>query len=198
MSLSFPWLTALFALVAGFASLPGLAPLAELTRDPVGQGEVWRLVTGHFTHWSTEHLLFDLLAFALLGTLLEWRSRRLLAGIVLMVPLVLSSFLWLFEPSLSAYRGLSGIDSALYVALCGALLREARARQDRAGLLTALVLGLAFVAKVGFESQTGAALFASTGGVVVLPAVHGLGAAVGVLLSSARSLRSYAPVHAQG
>jgi rhomboid protease GluP len=43
----------------------------DLTVNEVARGEVWRLVTATFVHYSLIHIALNLLAFYLLGTLLE-------------------------------------------------------------------------------------------------------------------------------
>lgn len=82
------------------------------------EGETWRIITGHLMHADTEHLAWNCLGLAVLGTLLETRSRKLLwvslgAGIVsvsllLMTPLA----------PLENYCGLSGaLNTLLLVAI---------------------------------------------------------------------------------
>jgi len=82
------------------------------------QGEFWRLVSGHFMHADLQHLLWNCLGLAVLGTLLEYRSRRVLwaalgAGIVFVSALLLTPF-----SQLEYYCGLSGVlNTLLLVAL---------------------------------------------------------------------------------
>lgn len=177
----FPWITALLALPAiVLAFSPALAAALQYERSAVATGEVWRLVTGHWVHWSTDHLLWDLLAFAGLGAFCELRSRwRFLACLALAAP-VIGLGVHLFQPHLATYRGLSGLDSALYVLAAGSILAEAwRLRQP--WLLAAAGLALIlFGAKTLFELASGGAVFMRAEGldVVVVPLAHLLGAAV--------------------
>lgn len=82
------------------------------------QGQLWRLVSGHFMHADLQHLLWNCLGLAVLGTLLEYRSRRVLwaalaAGIVFVSALLLTPF-----SQLEYYCGLSGVlNTLLLVAL---------------------------------------------------------------------------------
>jgi len=82
------------------------------------RGEFWRLVSGHFMHADLQHLLWNCLGFAVLGTLLENRSRRVLwaalgTGIVFVSALLLTPF-----SQLDYYCGLSGVlNTLLMVAL---------------------------------------------------------------------------------
>jgi len=43
----------------------------DLTLHDLGQGEIWRLITSTFVHYSVIHIALNLLAFYLLGTLVE-------------------------------------------------------------------------------------------------------------------------------
>jgi len=170
----------LVAAVAISASLfPSFGALLEL-RPEAALTQPWRLVTCHLAHWSERHLLWDLLVFLALAPLLP--PRRLL----LLLPaaaLLISAGVLLVHPQLAAYRGLSGLDSALFAA---SALDLARRPPPLDRTLGALALAL-FLGKTGFELASGGALFAA-GPFVPLPLAHllGLAAALGVSFFSAR------------
>jgi rhomboid family GlyGly-CTERM serine protease len=131
-------------------------------------GDVWRIVTGHFTHWTYEQLAWDVLAFLCLGVGCERRDRKayhatLLASIVLVPVAVL-----LFDPGIVAYRGLSGIDSALFAMLVVSTRN--------------VFLGVLFAGKIAFEAITGGAVFAN-GGYEVVPVAHIAGALIGAVIA---------------
>jgi hypothetical protein len=90
--------------------------------------------------------------------------------------------LWMFATWMTTYRGLSGIDSALFAMLAAVMLREAFAERDwsRLGLVATISLG--FAAKVGFEIVSGATLFvdSSAAGMTPVPLAHVVGALVGL------------------
>jgi rhomboid family GlyGly-CTERM serine protease len=149
------------------ALLPGA--WLELTRDP----EPWRMVTGHLVHWNHEHLLWDLLAFIALGIACERRHRAAFHATLTASAMVIPIAVWVFAPGIAAYRGLSGIDSALFVLLL--LLYRSP---------ITLVLGGAFLAKIGFELVTASAVFAGDlGGAVPVPVAHLAGAAAALLVA---------------
>jgi len=166
--LDFPSLTVTTASLALLLAGASLGGFAQYDRAAILHGEVWRLVTGHFSHWSPAHLRYDVLAFAILGAICERRGRRLFAAVVVATALVVSLFLLAFRPEVELYRGLSAIDSALWV-WTAFIAGERR-------LPLAVGLGALFLAKVVIESQTGA-LFVD--GMTVLPVVHLIGAGVG-------------------
>lgn len=160
--------------------LPGVAGRLEYDRAAVLRGELWRLLTGHWTHLSADHLALDVVAFAALGAALAWRGRRIFWRTVLGSAAAISLSLLLLGPQWSSYRGLSGIDSALFTALA-TLLWLGGGRSERP--LGAVALAL-FAAKIACESITGVALFTPTvQGHDVVPLAHLAGAAVGLAVA---------------
>lgn len=142
-----------------------------------------RLLTCHALHWSGSHLVWDLAVFSLLGALCEMRHRpRFVATLVasaVLIPLGIA----LLHPEISRYRGLSGIDSALFGLLAADLGRQRHREGDRTG---ALVMGLFLVGlagKIGLECLQGDNLFVSDSSFVPLPWAHALGGLVGVALA---------------
>ena len=84
--------------------------------DTLGRGEVWRLVTPIFIHWSFFHLLFNLFWLRDLGGMIEMRrgSSRLL-GLVVLAALLscLAEFLWEL-PDVATFGGMSGVVYGLF------------------------------------------------------------------------------------
>jgi membrane associated rhomboid family serine protease len=46
---------------------PAATAVLEYDRAAVAAGEIWRLLTGHLTHWSFDHLFWDVLGLAIPG-----------------------------------------------------------------------------------------------------------------------------------
>jgi membrane associated rhomboid family serine protease len=85
--------------VAGGASLGssgfGGSTLVEhgaLSSSTVADGDYWRLVTGGFLHANLFHLLFNMLALYVLGSLLEPAIGQLRFGLIYFVSLLAGSF----------------------------------------------------------------------------------------------------------
>ena len=179
----------LAVLALTLSSLPDPAAW-ELALDRLWR-EPWRLLTGHLVHWSGEHLAWDLAVFVGLGIACELGGRRRTAvALALAVPAIAVG-VPLLTPGLATYRGLSGLDSALFALLAARCLRQ-RSQAARAAGTAAL---LTLLAKVTWETATGAPLFLSaTEGVVVVPAAHLLGCLAGLAtgLLPARRARSQA------
>jgi len=148
-----------------------LSEALQYSRAAVNAGEWWRFATASFVHWSFNQLLWDGIAFIALGYA-AWRLSRTrfvvaFAASALAIPICIH----LFARNVTTYRGLSGVDSALFVLV--AMLIGKRAR----------IVLLLFAAKIGFELATGTTLFVHelAPGVASLPMAHVIGAAIGLL-----------------
>lgn len=91
---------------------------------------------------------------------------------------------FLLQAGMALYRGLSGIDSALFGLAAVLLLREhARARNPK-GAWVAGLFALGFAVEIGYEFLSGGAVFmAETPGVVTVPLAHVIGAAIGIAVA---------------
>jgi len=194
-------LLALPALVAAIS--PTLATALQYDRGAVAAGEGWRLLSSHWVHWSPDHLLWDLGAFLGLGALCELRDRRSYLVCLLVSVFAIGLGVHWFQPQLSLYRGLSGLDSALLVLLAVSLLMKRRGAGTiaqvaiaRSGPALALVL---FAAKVVFELNSGGAVFVKAEGldIVVVPLAHVLGGLVGVLVAVVGEVGCYIADHVE-
>jgi rhomboid family GlyGly-CTERM serine protease len=151
------------------ALIPGSS--LELQRG----GAVWRIVTCHFTHFTHEQLAWDALVFLILGIACARRNRwafqaTLLASIIIVPIAVLA-----FAPNVTTYRGLSGIDSALF-----ALLLTMESRRSRLVALCAV----GFVMKLLFEMTTGSTVFVSAADFAPVPIAHLAGAIIGLAIGT--------------
>ena len=169
-------------------SFSELALSLSYDRSAIAIGEVWRLFAGHWTHWSLEHLVWDLSAFLVLAVCLERRSPRLFVATCLISALGLSLGLYFHLPSLVQYRGLSGIDSALFAALVVDLFWDALREKDwpRAWLLLGVCAG--FAAKLAWEFATGSAFFVRATSIATIPEAPLIGASFGALIAVIRLL----------
>ena len=179
---AFPAWTVLLSGCALMAFVTG--HVFQYDRGAILSGQWWRLVTGHLTHWSLDHLFWDVIVFAVLGALNERRDRAAFLRCTVGAAVLISAGLWLVRPDVTHYRGLSGIDSALFVMTATAACADSLvAGRRRTAALAALALAL-FAVKVLWELATGSALFvdASAAGFETIPLAHAFGAAAGALV----------------
>ena len=158
--------------------LPGEA--MELNRQAVAEGQLWRLWTGQFCHWSGLHLAGNLAAAAAIGVIAGRPVRRWLAALPLAAPL-LSLFLLLAAPGLESYRGLSG--------LVGVLVAAAVVEGGTPGRL----LGLAYLGNLVFDATTGSGSALLPAGIDVTWAAHLGGLLIGAALAVAFRIQDRHP-----
>jgi rhomboid family GlyGly-CTERM serine protease len=163
---------------------PRLTSLLQYDRAAVLDGEFWRVLTCQWTHWNFSHVLWDALMFVTLGALCERLCRTTfiacVAASAVLIPIVSAAAL----PVMHHYRGLSGLDSAMFVLLAVQLIRLNRSRDRR--LATAAALGLgAFVLKTVYECVTGSIIFVQPESVFTpIPLAHIVGGAIGLIIAS--------------
>lgn len=185
MKLRLPWITLSFAALAGVLyAVPGAAHLLEFDRAAFASGELWRAVTGHLVHFNSSHFTWDLLALLVLGGAAELLSRRGMIRTLAVATPAISIAFWIFLPQFSAYRGLSGLDSALAGFGIAHLFRHARRGHDGWTAAIAALCALLFIGKSTFEIATGQTLFAATDtDFTAVPLAHLVGFAVGAVVS---------------
>ena len=166
---------------------PALAARLDYDRAAVVGGQWWRILTGHWVHWSGDQLFWNVACFAALGIAVEGLGRgRFLACVAASAVAISAALLWL-RPELLVYRGLSGISSALVAMLAVALLREKLESREWRWLAAVAVLSLGFLAKTSFELVTGATLFVDSAavGAPPVPLAHIAGGALGMVFGFA-------------
>jgi len=189
-----PWITATVVGLSVAAFVIGFDPSFEFRLVPHTIVSPLSVFTCHLAHYSPSHLVWSLGAFALLGAVCESRDRvrffLCLITSAIAIPVALS----VLQPALHRYRGISGIDSALFFLLAVSVVRtEAPTRPLLAR--AAIVLMAAFVAKMLFEQLTQSAVFANSAAANFVPApiAHITGAFIGTALAMTDSMRRYRP-----
>ncbi|MBT7300256.1 MAG: rhombosortase [Victivallales bacterium] len=173
-------------------AIPGVVGLLEYRAAAVASGEWWRLLTWHGVHWGPRHVFWDLVAFGILGSLCEIRSRRQTVVVLVLGAVVVSLAVRLVHQMLPSCRGLSGIDCALFALVWWLGLRQAMRNGRRGPSLLIGLAGVGFVAKTLYELAVAKALFAG-GGFIPLPVSHLAGFAAGLLVAIAPGLWSRPP-----
>lgn len=184
---SLPILTSIFALTACLIFLSShVTELLQFDRTSIKTGELWRLATGHFTHWNTEHLVWDVIPFVGLGAVCEKFNRKGFAATLFAACLLISYAVWAFLPEMTTYRGISGIDSALFLyAATWIFIENIRIRQWKSVTIATLA-SIAFISKITYETITKSTVFVqSTQLFSPVPIAHLIGGITGVLFASA-------------
>lgn len=192
-----PWFTLAFAALALVVHwIPALTLGWQFDRDAVAHGQVWRFFTAHLTHFGDDHLRWDLLAFVALGTMAERISRTAFLATLALSAAVITLGVWLAQPQFATYRGLSGIDSALF----GFVVADMLAAGWRARHGFSLAVGGAalagFAAKCVFELATRTTVFVEpTDAFSPVPLAHLLGMAAGVVIKTGAATSEEAPAN---
>lgn len=130
----------------GLCLLPLLLPNLALTwleyrRQAILAGELWRLLSAHFVHFSSSHAVMDGLTCLILASGLRRMDKR--RGILLRLAILavaISLALMLLAPTMEIYRGASGLAVALAAALGLALWRQRPNWRPVLALLTAALV----------------------------------------------------------
>ena len=153
-TLSVPWLTLTVSMVTAiiFFLGHGLFQAWVFDHDLICQGQVWRLLSGHFVHCTFEHLFWDIVGLIILGAVIEVHDRRQVMPALLMSCAGVSLWLLSDQAPFARYCGLSGALNGLLVV---AVVLHYRETKNRIYLL-AIVLT---VIKMIFEFTTHQTIF---------------------------------------
>jgi rhomboid family GlyGly-CTERM serine protease len=158
-----------------------LTPVLQYDRHLIGDGEVWRIFTGHWVHWSFDHFLWCTVTLIALGYVCEEISPRGYLATLALASCAIPALLWKFESGMLFYRGLSGIASALFVFGAMLLMQKAFKRKDRLGFFFFVTAGAGYILKILYEFTSGLAIFVETTDIFSpVPLAHLAGGAVGL------------------
>ena len=155
----------------------------QYDRTAIFAGNVWRLFSGHFVHWDVEHLVWDSITFLLTGVIVLLLSRKVFYSVIIFTPLIISTYLLCINRNILFYRGLSGIDVALFCSASLLLIVKGRLKKDIFVTVFGIVAFLLMIAKIIYEIVLQSTLFVETTALYIsLPQVHLLGAISSCLL----------------
>jgi membrane associated rhomboid family serine protease len=140
-----------------------------------GEGtRTWQWLSAHFAHISTEHLTWNIVAFIILGSIIEQTSRKVL-GLALAAGVVGVNFYLASLFTLDAYAGLSGAMNSMLLITLYFLYQLA---DYKVASVVTLVLSLA---KIAVEYFSGLSIF-STLAWPAVPEAHFAGLIGGTVL----------------
>jgi rhomboid family GlyGly-CTERM serine protease len=177
------WLLGLLTavLVLSWLGDEALRDLLRYERTAIVEGEYWRLLTGHFVHGTTTHLMLNLAGLAITAALFphDYSLGEWLLILLVSIATIDIGFVF-YEPQLHWYVGLSGV-------LHGALAAGAIAWWRHETRYLAVGLSLLLIAKLAWEQWQGALPF--SGDMPVIVDAHLYGAMGGALAGGALGLR---------
>lgn len=176
MKLDFPWTLGIAIAAVIATAWRGDVIVADAAR--VGDGQVWRLITGPFVHATWGHLVRDLCLAGIVGIAYE-QPLRARWPLLVLASLTVPAAVVILDGA-GGYAGLSGVSHAFIAA---ALAFEARRRRGRVRVYV-LALAALGVAKLGYELLTGAPAFPMDlgPGVHQAPLAHAAGATIGAAI----------------
>ena len=161
----------------------GGAPEKFVWLADMGFTQTWRMLTAHFVHSDLEHLVWNLVAFLVLGTVIEQHSKRdLLYGLVVGVVAVNVYLSSVYQ--LTAYAGLSG---ALNTLLVVALFKLCQIPSYRAAAMWTMALSML---KIVVELYSGHSVFSSIAWQAV-PQAHLVGWIAGAVFVSIQAMNRF-------
>jgi rhomboid family GlyGly-CTERM serine protease len=183
-----PWLT--LAIAAGallVAAVPAARDLLIYDRERILAGEFWRMFTGHWVHFSARHLLMDVTAFAVIGSVIEAKRLPNFPALCALGPFLISAASFVFDSDMQRYGGLSALALGAFVFVAIHGLRG----NENLRLISTAMLALAIV-KILYEIRFGAALFVPSSDSTICVAVtsHIAGAIIGALFAASGFLKS--------
>ncbi len=173
------------SLLVGMAALPlfflqDAGYYFQYDRTAIAAGQFWRIITGHWTHWSFDHFLWCTISFVALGSLCERLNRKGFIIALVFSTIFIPAVGWLVDPAMEQYRGLSGICSGLFVAGCLMMIRQALAEKALSELALPALAGLLFLGKILFEFLTEQSIFVHSSMFTPVPLMHLAGGIVGL------------------
>lgn len=176
--------TLTIAAISLFAfAFPSLSQQLQLDFNLVQEGEWWRVWTGHMTHYGGGHLFWDLLMFVALGAACEKNHSSRFAPALALMAVGISATIGLCCNEIDTYRGLSGLDTGLFVWFVTDQARRCWRATERLSAAFWLMPCLGLVGKLIFEAVTGQTLFVDSSHFTPLVESHLAGAMIGLLFT---------------
>lgn len=132
--------------------LPELSSILIFDRSSLFRGEVWRILTCHFVHFSYTHLAYNLFAFGVASYVIEKKNYPNFCLLYICLAFSISMTLFILRPNMVLYGGLSGIACGVlyYCALMG--IKESKP-WGRICFLFVLLLPIKIAAEICYSAS---------------------------------------------
>lgn len=162
-------------------TVPELQALLIYSRAAIGDGELWRLVTGSLVHFSPSHLAYNIAALFIVGGLIETLRYRHFATLCMVSGALIGLAIYVGKPEIFAFGGLSGVVTASVTFLCLHGLHETGAWR-RLCQVVLVCVGIKITTELVFGPSLLAVLGGEDLGFVPLPLSHFVGAVTAALV----------------
>jgi len=183
-----PWLS--IGLAAGCIASVVISPVGAFfiyDRGAVVSGELWRILTAHFVHYTDSHLFNNLIFLLPAMVLAEMHSRKELVRVLLVSAAAIGLAIFALEPGLARYAGASGVSLALVtrVALRG---MEGSVRWRAVCGTVLVIVGLKLIVENWFGWRW--MNWGHESGIVTVALAHSVGVASGLVVWLVQTGRS--------
>jgi rhomboid family GlyGly-CTERM serine protease len=176
-------ITLLISIVTIIAHVAGeLSPMMSIDFKSITVADLHRAGTCHLLHWSLNHLLWDLGMFTTLGAIAEVHIPRRYRWTLLLSALLIPAGAMWHHPEMETYRGLSGIDTALFGLIVADLLGRRLMERDWKSAVWFSLLLVGLMGKMLAETLSESNLFVSDTSFVPVPMAHLIGAVIGLMI----------------
>jgi rhomboid family GlyGly-CTERM serine protease len=161
-----------------------MRPHLLYSRTALAQGDFWRLISCHWVHLNTDHLLWSAMTFFVLGSFCEIMDRVKYIMTVGISTISIPMVIWFIMPHLKAYGGLSGLDCALYSLLIVLFIKREWQIQKWSWIIFYTIMLVLLPAKIIYEMTSGFTIFVNNfqTNMVPVPLSHLVGGVVGLVV----------------
>lgn len=174
--------------------MPSVAGMFEFSTVNSLVSQIPQIFGCHLLHWSFDHLSWDLFMFVLVGSLCERRSQIDFSFTLLLSSILIPVCVAIFAPSVTSYRGLSGIDTALFSYAALIFMNDSWKEKNWNGVWIYGILFAGMLLKTAYECAFGGTLFVDSGTFSPVPIAHIVGGAIGAFVAGLSILRRHPAV----
>lgn len=157
--------------------LPEAASVFIFDREAILNGELWRLFSSHWVHFTDNHLIYNLFAFITAGWIIEKNSCYQFLLLYISMAFFICIVLLIFSPGMTYYGGLSGIACGL-IYYC-ALLKNRE--QNWRAVCRFVIICIPIKIAIELYSNTSVLPYFGHQPFVIMPVSHIVGVVVAVI-----------------
>ena len=154
------------------------------TRTALAHGDFWQLISCHWVHLNTDHLLWSAMTFFVLGSFCEIMNRAKYITTVGISALFIPMAIWFILPHLKVYGGLSGLDCALYSLLIVLFIKREWPIQKWRWIIFYTIMLVLLPIKIIYEMASSLTIFVNNrhANMIPVPLSHLMGGVVGLVV----------------